>query len=44
MRTNWVRAPRVVKGASFIPGSVCWVDVSSTDPVGSREFYTGLFG
>lgn len=23
---------------------MCWVDVSSTDPVGSREFYSGLFG
>lgn len=31
-------------GTSFIPGSVCWIDVSSTDPAGSRDFYAGLFG
>lgn len=29
---------------SFIPGSVCWIDVSTTDPTGSREFYANLFG
>ncbi|MGH8920449.1 MAG: VOC family protein, partial [Actinomycetes bacterium] len=29
---------------SFIPGSACWIDVSTTDPAGSREFYAGLFG
>jgi hypothetical protein len=23
----------VLKGTPFIPGSVCWIDVSSTDPV-----------
>lgn len=34
----------MARGASFIPGSVCWVDVSSTDPAGSRQFYSGLFG
>lgn len=28
----------------FIPGLVCWVGVSSTDPAGSRDFYAGLFG
>jgi len=28
----------------FIPGSVWWIDVSSTDPAGSRDFYAGLFG
>jgi uncharacterized protein len=35
---------RVVKDTSFIPGLVCWIGVSSTDPAGSREFYAGLFG
>jgi uncharacterized protein len=44
MRVNRVGAPWVTRGASFIPGSVCWVDVSSTDLVGSRDFYSGLFG
>jgi predicted enzyme related to lactoylglutathione lyase len=44
MQTNRVRVPWVVKGPSFIPGSVCWIDVSSTDPAGSRDFYAGLFG
>ncbi|MGH3940550.1 MAG: VOC family protein [Pseudonocardiaceae bacterium] len=29
---------------SFIPGSACWIDVSTTDPAGSREFYASLFG
>lgn len=29
---------------SFIPGSVCWIDVSSADPAGTRAFYAGLFG
>jgi hypothetical protein len=29
---------------SFIPGSVCWIDVSTTDPAVSRDFYAGLFG
>lgn len=28
----------------FIPGMPCWVDVSSPDPAGSRDFYAGLFG
>ncbi|MGH3772796.1 MAG: VOC family protein [Pseudonocardiaceae bacterium] len=28
----------------FVPGSVWWIDVSSTDPAGSRNFYAGLFG
>ncbi|MGH3826718.1 MAG: VOC family protein, partial [Pseudonocardiaceae bacterium] len=27
-----------------IPGSVWWIDVSSTDPAVSRDFYAGLFG
>jgi uncharacterized protein len=34
----------VVEGVPFSPGSVCWIDVSSTDPAGSRDFYAGLFG
>ncbi|HEY6424770.1 MAG TPA: VOC family protein [Pseudonocardiaceae bacterium] len=34
----------MTEGASFIPGSVCWIDVSTTDPAGSRDFYAGLFG
>lgn len=29
---------------AFIPGTPCWVDVSTPDPAGSRDFYTGLFG
>ncbi|MGH3998088.1 MAG: VOC family protein, partial [Pseudonocardiaceae bacterium] len=35
---------RVVKGTSFIPGSVCWIAVSTADPAGSRDFYAGLLG
>ena len=34
----------VARDASFIPGSVCWVDVSSPDLTSSRQFYSGLFG
>ncbi|MDQ3761394.1 MAG: VOC family protein [Actinomycetota bacterium] len=34
----------MVGNTSFIPGSVCWIEVSSTDPAGSRDFYAGLFG
>ncbi|MGH3872134.1 MAG: VOC family protein [Pseudonocardiaceae bacterium] len=34
----------MVQNTSFIPGSVCWIDVSTTDPARSREFYAGLFG
>jgi uncharacterized protein len=34
----------VVEEMSFVPGLVCWIDVSSTDPAGSRDFYAGLFG
>jgi uncharacterized protein len=30
--------------ALFTPGLVCWMDVSSTDPAGSRDFYASLFG
>jgi len=44
MRTNKVRDPWLVRDTSFIPGSVCWIDVSSTDPAGSRDFYAGLLG
>ena len=35
---------RLVDDTSFIPGSVCWAAVSSTDPAVSRNFYAGLFG
>lgn len=28
----------------YLPGSPCWVDVSSPDPETSVSFYTGLFG
>lgn len=41
---NRVGAPWVTRDASFRPGSVCSVDVSSTDLAGSRDFYRGLFG
>ncbi len=34
----------MLEDTSFIPGSVCWVDVSTVDPAGSRDFYAGLFG
>jgi predicted enzyme related to lactoylglutathione lyase len=34
----------VIEDTSFIPGSVCWIDVSTTDPARSRDFYAGLFG
>lgn len=34
----------MIEDGSFIPGSACWIDVSTADPAGSREFYTGLFG
>jgi predicted enzyme related to lactoylglutathione lyase len=34
----------VITEAPLIPGSVCWIEVSSTDPAGSRDFYAGLFG
>lgn len=42
MRTN--KAHWSVGDTSFVPGSVCWIDVSSTDPAGSRDFYAGLLG
>jgi uncharacterized protein len=45
MRANSGNASRVaVRDASFIPGSVCWVDVSTTDPARSQQFYSELFG
>ena len=34
----------MIEDTSFIPGSVCWIDVSTVDPAGSRDFYAGLFG
>jgi predicted enzyme related to lactoylglutathione lyase len=34
----------VTEATSFVPGLPCWIDVSSTDPAGSRDFYAGLFG
>jgi uncharacterized protein len=34
----------LIGDTAFIPGSVCWIDVSSTDPAGSRDFYAGLWG
>lgn len=44
MRNKRVSAPPRAPGTSFIPGSVWWIEVSSTDPAGSRDFYAGLFG
>jgi predicted enzyme related to lactoylglutathione lyase len=44
MRTTKSHASWLDTGTPFIPGSVCWIDVSSTDPAGSRNFYAGLFG
>lgn len=29
---------------SFVPGSVCWIEVSTADLAASRDFYAGLFG
>jgi predicted enzyme related to lactoylglutathione lyase len=29
---------------TFTPGLICWIEVSSTDPASSRDFYAGLFG
>jgi uncharacterized protein len=34
----------VIEDTSFVPGLVCWIDVSSADPAGSQDFYAGLFG
>ncbi len=44
MRANRVGTKGASRDESLSAGSVCWVDVSSADPVGSREFYSGLFG
>jgi predicted enzyme related to lactoylglutathione lyase len=33
-----------VKDAPFIPGSMCWVNVSATDTGRSQRFYSELFG
>ena len=44
MWANRASAPRGTgDDASCVAGSVCWVQVSSIDPAGSREFYSGLF-
>ena len=29
---------------TYTPGRFCWVDLGTTDPVGAKKFYTGLFG
>jgi len=34
----------VIDRLPSIPGLVCWIEVSSSNPVGSRDFYAGLFG
>ncbi|MGH4019636.1 MAG: VOC family protein [Pseudonocardiaceae bacterium] len=34
----------MTEGIPFTPGTPCWVDVSTTDPAGSRDFYAGLLG
>ncbi|MGH3543450.1 MAG: VOC family protein [Pseudonocardiaceae bacterium] len=34
----------MIEDGVFIPGSACWIDVSTADPAGSRDFYAGLFG
>jgi predicted enzyme related to lactoylglutathione lyase len=44
MRTNKVKASGLTGDTSSAPGSVGWIDVSSTDPAGSRDFYAGLLG
>jgi predicted enzyme related to lactoylglutathione lyase len=44
MRANRLGTQGTNREESFTAGSVCWVDVSSTDPAGSREFYSALFG
>ena len=28
----------------YSPGTVCWVDLATTDAGGAKRFYTGLFG
>lgn len=44
MRTTRAHSSWRDTDASFIRGSVCWIEVSSTDPAGSRDSYAGLFG
>ena len=44
MRNNEVRIWPKTHDTSFVPGSVWWIEVSSTDPAQSRDFYAGLFG
>ncbi|MGH4016903.1 MAG: VOC family protein [Pseudonocardiaceae bacterium] len=34
----------MIEDDSFIPGSACWIDVSTADPAQTRDFYAGLFG
>lgn len=34
----------MIEDGSFIPGSACWIDVSTADPAASRAFYAQLFG
>lgn len=34
----------MIEDGSFIPGSACWIDVSTADPASSRDFYAQLFG
>lgn len=29
---------------SHVPGTFSWVDLSTSDPVGAKGYYTGLFG
>lgn len=44
MRSNRVRTWPRAQDTSFVPGSVWWIEVSSTDPACSRDFYARLFG
>lgn len=34
----------MTEGIGLLPGTVCWADVSTSDPAASRDFYAGLFG
>jgi len=34
----------VTEAVGFAPGTPCWLDVSTSDPAGSRDFYAGLLG
>jgi uncharacterized protein len=44
MRNHRVSVPPRPPDPSFLPGSVWWIEVSSTDLARSRNFYTRLFG